>query len=91
MNSVWHERVPDRGWGPSDRGLRVHGSQCGAKANEKSGISKDNADKLVKGITRKSGKQNSVEGKIRIVVAGLPGGENVAALCRSEGDHESLF
>ena len=39
--------------------------------NKKSGTSKDAADKLVKGIGRKTRKQYSAEEKIRIVLAGL--------------------
>ena len=39
--------------------------------NKKSGTSKDAADKLVKGIRRKTRKQYSAEEKIRIVLAGL--------------------
>ena len=41
--------------------------------NKKSGKSKDAADKLVKGIKRKTRKQYSAEEKIRIVLAGLRG------------------
>ena len=41
--------------------------------NQKSGTSKDAADKLVKGIKRKTRKQYSAEEKIRIVLAGLRG------------------
>ena len=52
--------------------------------NKKSGTSKNAADKLVKGIRRKTRKQYSAEEKIRIVVAGLRGEESIAALCRRE-------
>lgn len=52
--------------------------------NKKSGTSKDAADKLVKGIKRKTRKQYSAEEKIRIVLAGLRGEESIAALCRRE-------
>jgi hypothetical protein len=38
--------------------------------DEKSGTSEDAADKLFKGICRKTRKQNSAEEKIRIVLAG---------------------
>ena len=41
--------------------------------NEKSGTSKDAADKLVRGIKRKTRKHYSAEEKIRIVLAGLRG------------------
>jgi transposase-like protein len=63
----------------------VHRSHQGAKMNKKSGTSKDAADKLVKGIRRKTRKQYSAEEKIRIVLAGLRGEESIAALCRREG------
>ena len=59
--------------------------------NKRSGTSKDAADKLVKGIRRKTRKQYSAEEKIRIVLAGLRGEENIAALCRREGISESLY
>ena len=59
--------------------------------NQKSGTSKDAADKLVKGTKRKTRKQYSAEEKIRIVLAGLRGEESIAALCRREGISESLY
>lgn len=58
---------------------------------QKSGTSKDAADKFVSGIKRKTREQYSAEEKIRIVVAGLRGEECVAALCRREGIAESLY
>lgn len=45
--------------------------------HKKSGTSKDAADKLVKGIKRKTRKQYSAEEKIRIVLAGLRGEESM--------------
>ena len=51
---------------------------------QKSGTSKDAADKLVRGIKRKACKQYSAEEKIRIVVAGLRGEESITALCRRD-------
>ena len=59
--------------------------------NKKSGTSKDAADKLVRGIKRKTRKHYSAEEKIRIVLAGLRGEESIAALCRREGIAESLY
>ena len=59
--------------------------------DKKSETSKDAADKLVKGIKRKTRKQYSAEEKIRIVLAGLRGEESIAALCRREGISESLY
>ena len=58
--------------------------------NKTSGTSKYAADKLVRGIKRKTRKHYSAEEKIRIVLAGLRGEESVAALCRREGIAESL-
>jgi transposase len=66
----------------------VHRSHQVAKMKQKSGTSKDAADKLVKGIKRKTRKQYSAEEKIRIVLAGLRGEESIAALCRREGISE---
>lgn len=59
--------------------------------NKKPGASKDSADKLVRGIKRKTRKHYSSEEKIRIVLAGLRGEESIAALCRREGIAESLY
>ena len=61
----------DRFRGFRNGGFLVHRSHYGAKMNKKSGTSKDAADKLVKGIRRKTRKQYSAEEKIRIVLAGL--------------------
>jgi len=49
---------------------------------KKSGTSKDAADKLVRGIKRKTRKHYSAEEKIRVVLAGLRGEDCVSALCR---------
>ena len=59
--------------------------------NKRSGTSKDAADKLVRGIKRKTRKHYSAEEKIRIVLSGLRGEESIATLCRHEGIAESLF
>ena len=59
--------------------------------NKRSGTSKDAADKLVRGIKRKTRKHYSAEEKIRIVLAGLRGEESISALCRREGIAESLY
>jgi transposase len=55
------------------------------------GTSKDAADKLVRGIKRRTRKHYSAEEKIRIVLAGLRGEESISALCRREGIAESLY
>ena len=57
----------------------------------KSGQSKAAADKVVKGIRRKTRKHYSAEEKIRVVLAGLRGEESIASLCRQEGISESLY
>ena len=59
--------------------------------NKKSGTSKDAADKLVRGIKRKTRKQYSAEEKIRIVLDGLKGEDSIAELCRREGIAQSLY
>jgi transposase len=50
--------------------------------NKKSGTSKDAADKLFRGIKRKTRKHYSAEEKISVVLAGLRGEESIAVLCR---------
>jgi transposase len=59
--------------------------------NKKPTTSKQAADKLVRGIKRKTRKHYSAEEKIRVVLAGLRGEESIAALCRREGIAESLY
>ena len=58
---------------------------------QKSGTSKDAADKLVRGIKRKTRKHYSAEEKIRIVLEGLRGEASIAELCRREGIASSLY
>jgi transposase len=76
---------------PVTEGFLVHRGATCAKMNKKSGTSKDAADKLVRGIKRKTRKQYSAEEKIRVVLAGLRGEESIAALCRREGIAESQY
>ena len=59
--------------------------------DKRSGTSKDAADKLVRGIKRKTRKHYSAEEKNRIVLAGLRGEESIAGLCCREGIAESLY
>ena len=51
----------------------------------------DPAERTVRDIRRKTRKQYTAEGKIRIVVSGLRGEESIAALCRREGIAEGLY
>ena len=58
---------------------------------QKSMNSKDNAEKTVRDIRRKTRRKHSSEEKIRIVLDGLRGEDSIAALCRREGIAESLY
>jgi transposase len=58
---------------------------------QKTRTSKDAANRLVRGIKRKTRKHYSAEEKIRVVLSGLRGEESIAALCRREGIAESLY
>src|SRR5215207_10557320 len=49
------------------------------------------AERVVRGIRRRTRKQHSAEDKIRIVLEGLRGEDSIAALCRREGVAESLY
>jgi transposase len=72
-------------------GFLVHRNYHGVKMRQKSGTSKQSADKLVKNIRRKTRQTYSAEEKIRIVLAGLRGEESIASLCRREVIAESLY
>ena len=54
--------------------------------NKKTGTSKDSADKLVRGIKRKTRKHYSSEEKIRVVLAGLRGEESIAGCCQTDSN-----
>ena len=58
---------------------------------QKSVGSKEAADKLVENIRRETARNYSSEEKVRIVLAGLRGEENIAALCCGKGITESLY
>jgi transposase len=58
---------------------------------QKSGQSKEPAEKVIKGIRRATRKQYSAEEKIRIVLAGLRGEDSIAELCRREGINQNLY
>ena len=51
---------------------------------------KNEADKVVRNIKRRTRRKFNAEEKIRIVLAGLRGEESVAELCRIEGIHQNL-
>lgn len=48
-------------------------------------------DKVVQDIRRQTGKQNSAEEKMRIVLEGLRSEDSIAELCRREGIATSLY
>ena len=58
---------------------------------QKSGPGKASADQVLKDIRRQTRRQYSAEEKIRIVLEGLRGEENISELCRREGIAESLY
>jgi transposase len=58
---------------------------------QKSMSKKDPAEKVVRDIRRKTRRKHSTEEKIRIVLEGLRGEDNIASLCRREGIAESLY
>ncbi len=58
---------------------------------QKSGRSKEPADKVVKDIRRATRRRYSAEEKIRIVLEGLRGEDSIAELCRREGIAQSLY
>ena len=49
------------------------------------------AEKVVQKIQRKTRRRFSAEEKIRIVLAGVRGKENIATLCRREGLNPNLY
>ena len=51
---------------------------------------RNNTEKLVKDIRRRTRRKYSAEEKIRIVLEGLRGEENVAELCRREGMNQNV-
>ena len=52
---------------------------------------RNNTEKLVKDIRRRTRRKYSAEEKIRIVLEGLRGEESVAELCRREGLHQNVY
>jgi transposase len=58
---------------------------------QKSVPDKAPADQVIKDIRRQTRRHNSAEEKIRIVLEGLRGEENVSELCRREGIGASMY
>ena len=58
---------------------------------QKSGPSKAPAEQVLKDIRRQTRRQYSAEEKIRIVLEGLRGEENISELCRREGIAASMY
>jgi transposase len=58
---------------------------------QKSGMTKEPAEKVVRDIRRATRRRFSAEEKIRIVLDGLRGEDSIAELCRREGIAQSLY
>jgi len=58
---------------------------------QKSGPDKAPAEQVMKDIRRQTRRQYSSEEKIRIVLEGLRGEENISELCRREGITASMY
>jgi transposase-like protein len=58
---------------------------------QKSGPGKAPAEQILKEIRRQTRRQYSAEEKIRIVLEGLRGEENISELCRREGIAASMY
>src|SRR6476661_6847150 len=58
---------------------------------QKSGPDKPPAEQVLKNIRRQTRRQYSAEEKIRIVLEGLRGEENISELCRREGIAASMY
>lgn len=58
---------------------------------QKSGPGKTPAEQVLKDIRRQTRRQYSAEEKIRIVLEGLRGEENISELCRREGIAASMY
>ena len=52
---------------------------------------RNNSEKLVKDIRRRTRKKYSAEEKIRIVLEGMRGEESIAELCRREGLNQNVY
>jgi transposase len=58
---------------------------------QKSGRTKERAEKVIRDIRRATRRRFSAEEKIRIVLDGLRGEDSIAELCRREGIAQSLY
>jgi transposase len=63
----------------------------GAKMRQKSVLTKEPADQVIKDIRRATRRHFSAEDKIRIVLEGLRGEASIAELCRREGIVQNLY
>src|SRR3984957_4285613 len=72
---------------------RISGSSLpqGTKMKQKSVSDKAPAEQVLKDIRRQTRRQYSAEEKIRIVLEGLRGEENISELCRREGIAASMY
>jgi transposase len=61
------------------------------RIEKKSGPGKAPAEQVLKDIRRQTRRQYSAEEKIRIVLEGLRGEENISELCRREGIAASMY
>ncbi len=58
---------------------------------QKSGRTKERAERVIRDIRRATRRRFSAEEKIRIVLSGLRGEDSIAELCRHEGIAQSLY
>ncbi len=58
---------------------------------QKSRVTKERAEKVVRDIRRATRRRFSAEEKVRIVLDGLRGEDSIAELCRREGIAQSLY
>lgn len=58
---------------------------------QKSGQTKERAERVIRDIRRATRRRFSAEDKIRIVLDGLRGEDSIAGLCRRESIAQSLY
>jgi len=77
--------------GIASSGTRAIHSPRKIEMTKKPQTSKEVAEKVVKNIRHKTRQTYSAKEKIRIVLAGQRGEENISVLCRREGMAESMY